>query len=445
MSTSSCENNKTVKIKLNDDDLKLEDNDKRSIIRTLPQKEYIEILLNSPFEERVKRKNVSERILSRLQKREVSGNFKSIPNIFELNQYSSIHQRDLKAHTGCVNAVDFSPNEEWIVSGGDDLKVRLWKTVDCCTSENPALSSFTMKSIHQSNIFALRFSHKTERIYSAGNDHRLLIHDIRTLERLCTYRASSSIYCISTHPVDDNMIAASSDDRNVYLFDLRGGEGDGMCTKLKQEGRAYSVCWNPLNHNIVSVCNEKTGLVIYDLRMGINNYVEAGKITRRAICSEWSPNGEVLFCVMSRSTPICFNLSTSEYIHLRDPNYSNFCTIKSCTFAGHNFMITGSDDWNIYVWKIPTDWNEKDDLNENNNKAFTVFRGHRSIVNHVKYGINSGLLLSCGVEKLLSVGVLCLYLILIAIQNQELNFHMHVFFHIWKWVIHTVIPVIFLF
>jgi hypothetical protein len=54
----------------------------------------------------------------------------------------------------------------------------------------------------------------------------------------------------------------------------------------------------------------------------------------------------------------CFflKLTTSEYVHLRDPNYSNFCTIKSCTFAGHNYMCTGSDDWNIYVWKMPTDW-----------------------------------------------------------------------------------------
>jgi hypothetical protein len=36
-----------------------------------------------------------------------------------------------------------------------------------------------MKSMHQSNIFSLRFSHKTERVYSAGNDQRLLVHDIR--------------------------------------------------------------------------------------------------------------------------------------------------------------------------------------------------------------------------------------------------------------------------
>uniref|UniRef100_A0A914NSN6 Uncharacterized protein n=1 Tax=Meloidogyne incognita TaxID=6306 RepID=A0A914NSN6_MELIC len=163
-SSSNCDNeNKTVKTKLNENDLKLDDKngekeekEEDSIPGPKPpktaKKEYVEILLNPP-EERIKKKNknICERILTKLKNREVFGNSLSLPNIFELNKKnSSVHQRDLKAHTGCVNAVDFSPNEEWIVSGGDDLKVRLWKTVDCCTSETPSLTSVTMKSIHQS-------------------------------------------------------------------------------------------------------------------------------------------------------------------------------------------------------------------------------------------------------------------------------------------------------
>ena len=115
--SSTCNENKTVRIKLNDDDVKLDDENEDSIPGSVLPKEYTEILLNSPFEARVKKKFLSERILTRLQKREVFGNSLNIPNILELNQLSSVYQRDLKAHTGCVNAVDFSPNEEWIVSG----------------------------------------------------------------------------------------------------------------------------------------------------------------------------------------------------------------------------------------------------------------------------------------------------------------------------------------
>lgn len=46
---------------------------------------------------------------------------------------------------------------------------------------------------------------------------------------------------------------------------------------------------------------------------------------------------------------------------------------------------------------------DKNEENENTSNAFTVLRGHRSIVNHVKYGSKSGLMLSCGVEKIVKV------------------------------------------
>ena len=32
-----------------------------------------------------------------------------------------------------------------------------------------------------------------------------------------------------------------------------------------------------------------------------------------------------------------------------------------------------------------------------------MLEGHRSVVNHVRYGLNSDLLISCGVEKIIKV------------------------------------------
>lgn len=33
--------------------------------------------------------------------------------------------------------------------------------------------------------------------------------------------------------------------------------------------------------------------------------------------------------------------------------FVNSCTVKSCSFISPRLVMTGSDDWNIYVWKIP--------------------------------------------------------------------------------------------
>ena len=60
---------------------------------------------------------VNQNLMQQIQNREILGKPIRKPIIFEQNKNCSIFQRDLKAHTGCVNAVDFAPSEEWIVSG----------------------------------------------------------------------------------------------------------------------------------------------------------------------------------------------------------------------------------------------------------------------------------------------------------------------------------------
>ena len=57
-------------------------------------------------------------------------------------------------------------------------------------------------------------------------------------------------------------------------------------------------------------------------------------------------------------------------------------------------------------------------------QAFTLLRGHRSVVNHVRYGELSNMLISCGVEKIIKVGVLPSFL-------EKLNWQVSVWFLHW--------------
>lgn len=73
------------------------------------------------------------------------------------------------------------------------------------------------------------------------------------------------------------------------------------------------------------------------------------------------------------------------------------------------YGFTGSDDWNIYCWWIPRDYD--DTLEEGktaivlpeNQKASTVLKGHRSIVNHVRHSPTEDAIISSGVEKIVKV------------------------------------------
>lgn len=50
---------------------------------------------------------------------------------------------------------------------------------------------------------------------------------------------------------------------------------------------------------------------------------------------------------------VYLQLNDGSSVEFNDSGYLNSCTVKSCSFISHDLVMTGSDDWNIYIWKIP--------------------------------------------------------------------------------------------
>jgi WD40 repeat protein len=89
-------------------------------------------------------------------------------DILEQNRTGKLYQRDVKHHTGCVNALEFSNDENFLLSGGDDGGVALWRVGDLITATTPKPKR-VMESRHHSNIFSLGFSLDGTAGYSCGN------------------------------------------------------------------------------------------------------------------------------------------------------------------------------------------------------------------------------------------------------------------------------------
>ena len=62
--------------------------------------------------------------------------------------------------------------------GGDDQRVLLW---DMGSSFTGKKQPNVMKAEHSSNIFSLGFDTSNKKIFSAGNDGKVIVHDSRTL------------------------------------------------------------------------------------------------------------------------------------------------------------------------------------------------------------------------------------------------------------------------
>lgn len=70
----------------------------------------------------------------------------------------------------------------------------------------------------------------------------------------------------------------------------------------------------------------------------------------------WDSRGQQLLALRRRLPPVLYPVHSPCYVAQFDhPSYYNSCTMKSCCFAGDNdqFVLSGSDDFNLYMWKVP--------------------------------------------------------------------------------------------
>ncbi len=145
----------------------------------------------------------------------------------------------------------------------------------------------------------------------------------------------------------------------------------------------------------------------------------------------WDQTGTKILALRRRRMPVLYQIHQSEpVVHFYHENYWNSCTMKSCCFAGlkDEFVLSGSDDFNLYMWKI-TDVEDSgrmlnplnfeifffkkriicdsnfEILETRRNNAHLVLKGHRSIVNQVRFDPYNCVIASSGVEKIVKVRI----------------------------------------
>lgn len=75
----------------------------------------------------------------------------------------------------------------------------------------------------------------------------------------------------------------------------------------------------------------------------------------------FNTHGTQVLALRRRLPPILYNTYCEDSIcQFYHADYFNSCTMKSCSFAGDNdeYVISGSDDFNLYVWRV-TDANSE--------------------------------------------------------------------------------------
>eukprot|EP01097_Dermamoeba_algensis_P000947 TRINITY_DN1351_c0_g1_i1.p1 TRINITY_DN1351_c0_g1~~TRINITY_DN1351_c0_g1_i1.p1 ORF type:complete len:272 (-),score=65.29 TRINITY_DN1351_c0_g1_i1:27-842(-) len=129
--------------------------------------------------------------------------------------------------------------------------------------------------------------------------------------------------------------------------------------------------------------------------------------------------GKHLICSAAKYFPTLYAIEEEiPKCVFENKNFKDYCTYKSAQFGGNDdqFVVSGSDDFRIYVWERPPIDGApgKEEQNTNQNKYWgddfdilyarkckAILIGHRSIVNNIAFHPVEPLMVSSGVEKII--------------------------------------------
>ncbi|KAK6621650.1 hypothetical protein RUM44_001457 [Polyplax serrata] len=354
---------------------------------------------------KVKLKQPNINIVDFLSKRSINGyrddskNFTS--KLFDTAK--DLYKKDLTAHFGCVNAIEFSGDGNLLFSGGDDRRVLMWNTNDAMIYYNGKLGQgakpAVMKGRHYSNVFCLAVDDGNKRVFSGSNDDQVIVHDYTTGSPVDIFLHDSPVFSLSLHPDNGNIFASAANNGRILIYDIRESNTDLLCV-AKLRTPFHGVMFNPCEPLLIATANSKVGVHIWDLRKPKEILIKCNDEPSMAV--RWNQYGTILLALRNLLPIVIYDpLVPKRKLEFDSGAYFNACTMKSCSFAGTNdeYILSGSDDFNLYMWKIPEPWPESKWID---NEHLTL-TGHRSIVNQVRYSSSKHLIATSGVEKIIKL------------------------------------------
>ncbi|XP_076300716.1 periodic tryptophan protein 2 homolog [Lasioglossum baleicum] len=211
-----------------------------------------------------------------------------------------------QGHSNNMNVLAYSPDGQYIVTGGDDGKVKLWNTLN-------GFCSVTFHE-HTSSVSSVLFSHNRKFIVSAALDGTVRAYDLARYRNFRTLTSPRPVQftCVALDTSDEFIAAGGQDFFDIYLWSMKLG------TLLEimsgHEGPVVSIAFNP------NPASTEMVSVSWDKSLKIWNAIESGsshetiKLTADGLFVTYKPNGEDVAVATLDGQISFFNCKTATQI-----------------------------------------------------------------------------------------------------------------------------------
>lgn len=156
--------------------------------------------------------------------------------------------RDLSGHEGRISALQFSPDGQAVISASSDRTIRVWPLTD----DGP---HHCLKH-HQDWVGAIALSPDGQTLVSSGDDGRIVLWDWQRGELKASYKASPRPIGAITWSPDGTILISGGRDGTIGFWDARSGQ---LLTTLHHHlGRICALQVTPDGQWLVSAGEDKT-------------------------------------------------------------------------------------------------------------------------------------------------------------------------------------------
>ncbi|PPQ96444.1 hypothetical protein CVT26_005085 [Gymnopilus dilepis] len=280
-----------------------------------------------------------------------------VHNLSTRKQTMSIPQ----AHKGKVSGLCFSPDGgKRLLSCGVDRNIKLWAVnEDNSTPEAPL------------NVFPGKAAFKTESLFATASNTVQVWDETKSapISNLTFPTSTETVTSVRFNMSESSVLASIGTDRTFTLYDIRTGKAErrvvmqvgqilvpstphffspGHCVDSQMQSNALS--WSPTFPTTILLASEDHNLYTFDIRH-LDSPTQIYKAHVAAVMScDWSPTGlEFVSGGWDRTVRIWQEGKgrQPEVYHTK-----RMQRVTSSVFsADARFVISGSDDGNVRIWK----------------------------------------------------------------------------------------------
>jgi WD40 repeat protein len=241
-------------------------------------------------------------------------------------------------HSFTANAVFFSPDGRYAVSGGDDQTLKLWDIIT-----GAEIRTFTG---HSGLVSSVSVSPDGRYALSGSWDQSLILWDVDTGNAIRTFNGHSGAVSSVTFSPHSRYALSGSYDKTLVLWDVDTGRE--IKTLTGHSGYVTSVTFSPDGRSALSGSHDKT-LILWNIETGEEVRVFAGHSGHITSVS-FSPDGLYAASASSDNTLKLWNIKTGREVRTFK-GHSN--KITSLSFSPDGFSIlSGSDGGSLMLWNV---------------------------------------------------------------------------------------------